>query len=148
MSSTQPGWTSPEEQTRAPCPAAPSPVQALLPAGNRAPVPARVRAPAKHPTSTPAYVKPIAAATAQATCPASVTVQDQDQALVLVPTKDPPFPPCPTVCFLRGLLLPPSQILSTPLPRAFLPSQTSSARCRCIPPACCWCATAAWPTSS
>lgn len=125
MSWTQPGWTSREEETRVPCPAAPSPVQVLLPAVNRAPapVPARVRGPAKHPTSIPACVKPIVAARDQVTCPASVTVQDQD--LVLLLTKDPPFPLCLTACFLKGLLLPPSQILSTPPPRAFLLSQTS-----------------------
>lgn len=148
MSSTQAGWTSPKEETRVPCPAAPSPVQLLVPAVNQAPapVPVRVRAPVKHLSSIPAFAKPIVAARDQVTCPASVMVQDQD--LVLVLTKDPPFPLCLTACFLKGLLLPPSQILSTPLPRAFLLSQTSWARCQCIPPACCWCATAVWPISS
>lgn len=142
------------EGTPVPCPI-PSPVApwparapAPVPATDQAPAPvhARVLAPVKHLTSTPAYVKPIVPAMDQATFQASVTAQVQDRAQVL--TKDPPFPHCLTVFSLKDHRLHLSLMLLTPLPQAFLLSLTSWALCRCIPPGCCWCATAAWLISS
>ena len=154
MSLTRPEWMSLVAGTAAPCPTpsptAPWPARApaTAPATDRAPAPAHARALAtvRLLTSTPTCVKPIVPARDRATSPASVTAQDQDSAQVL--TKDPRFPHCLTVSSLKGPHSHLSRMPLTHLPRAFLLSPTSWALCRCIPPGCCWCATAAWPISS
>lgn len=166
MFSTPPGWMSAVRGTRVPCPsrspAAPcrARAQALAPVTDQAPAPVHVRAltHVKHLTPTPTYVKPIVPARDQATSPASVKAPDHVMARApghaqapdpaRAPTKGPPSLHCLTVSSLKGHHSRLSLMLLTPLPQAFLLSQTSSAQCLCIPPACCWCATAAWPISS
>jgi len=158
MSSTQPGWMSPVEGTRVPCPS-PSPAAlwaaralALTPATDQALVPVHVRVhdSVKLLNPVPTCVNPVVPARVPATsqtsvkAPHSVLAQAHAQGL----TKDPPLLLCPIVSCLKDLHLHLSQMLSTLLPPAFLLFLTSWAPCRCIPPECCWCATAAWPTSS
>lgn len=158
MFSTQPGWMSPMRGTHvlcpSRCPAAPCPAraQALAPVTDQAPAPVRVRALShvKLLTPTPTYVKPIVLVRDQATYPANVKAPDHVMArdCAQAPSKGPLSPHCPTVSSLKGHRLRLSLMLLTPLPLAFLLSQTSSALCLCILPGCSLCATAAWPISS
>lgn len=158
MFSTQPGWMSPVTGTHVLCPSpsptAPCPAraQALAPVTDQAPAQVHVRALShvRHLTPTPTCVNPIVPARDQAIYPANVKAPDhvmaRDRAQAL--SKGPLFPHYPTVFSLKGHHLQLSLMLLTPLPLAFLLSQTFSALCLCILPGCCLCATAAWPISS
>lgn len=139
MFSTQPGWMSLEGTVPCPSPSptAPCPAQALAlaPATDQGPAPVHVRVLAHVKNLTPNYVKLIVPAKDQATSqtsvkvPDHVTAQDLDHAQAQVHvqalTKDPPFPHCLTVSFLKGQHSHLSLMLLTPPPQAFLLSLTS-----------------------